>query len=131
LFWLPEACKVMDDFLQQAKFSKPHYEKAAREFVESYRAAAGSPETYMGHWVGMATHDVGTHTGPLLPGMVFTIEQVKNNDRTEKVDLHGDRTRCCHGLRSVRAQSDVRIVCISRRRFLFLQGGAGPAKSFS
>jgi Xaa-Pro aminopeptidase len=28
----------------------------------------------MGHWVGMATHDVGMHTGPLQPGVVFTIE---------------------------------------------------------
>jgi Xaa-Pro aminopeptidase len=42
--------------------------------VESYRAAGNNPETYMGHWVGMATHDVGAHTGPLQAGMVFTIE---------------------------------------------------------
>jgi len=69
-----EAVKVMDEVLKQAKFSKPHYEKAAREFVESYRNSAGNPETSMGHWVGMATHDVGTHSGPLQPGMVFTIE---------------------------------------------------------
>lgn len=69
-----EASKVMEGILKQAKFSKPHYEKAGREFVESYRNAANNPETSMGHWVGMATHDVGTHTGPLQPGMVFTIE---------------------------------------------------------
>ncbi len=69
-----EASKVMEDILKQAKFSKPHYEKAAREFVDSYRTSANNPETYLGHWVGMATHDVGTHTGPLQPGMVFTIE---------------------------------------------------------
>jgi Xaa-Pro aminopeptidase len=69
-----EAVKVMDGILKQAKFSKPHYEKAAREFVESYRASASNPGTSLGHWVGMATHDVGTHTGPLQPGMVFTIE---------------------------------------------------------
>ena len=69
-----DAVKVMDDLLKQTKFSKPHHEKAAREFVESYRVAANNPETTMGHWVGMATHDVGTYTGPLKPGMVFTIE---------------------------------------------------------
>ncbi len=69
-----DAVKVMDGILKQAKFSKPHYEKAAREFVESYRNSANNPETSMGHWVGMATHDVGTSTGPLQPGMVFTIE---------------------------------------------------------
>lgn len=69
-----DAVKVMDDLLKQTKFSKPHYEKAAREFVDSYRVAANNPETTMGHWVGMATHDVGTYTGPLQPGMVFTIE---------------------------------------------------------
>jgi Xaa-Pro aminopeptidase len=69
-----EAAKEMEGILKQAKFSKPQYEKAAREFVESYRVAGNNPETYMGHWVGMATHDVGTHTGPLQAGMVFTIE---------------------------------------------------------
>jgi Xaa-Pro aminopeptidase len=28
----------------------------------------------MGHGMGMATHDVGDLTGPLRPGMMFTIE---------------------------------------------------------
>ncbi|MGH7455436.1 MAG: M24 family metallopeptidase, partial [bacterium] len=48
--------------------------KAAREFVESYRAGAMNPNTTLGHWIGMATHDAAMHTGPLQPGMVFTIE---------------------------------------------------------
>ena len=69
-----EAAAEMAGILAKSKFSKPHYEKAARAFVENYRNAANNPETYMGHWVGMATHDVGTYTGPLKPGMVFTIE---------------------------------------------------------
>jgi len=69
-----DALKVMDDLFKGTKFSKPHYEKAAREFVESHRASANNPETTLGHWVGMATHDVGAYTGPLKPGMVFTIE---------------------------------------------------------
>lgn len=43
--------------------------KKPREFVESNRTGANNPETTMGHWVGMATHDVGTHTGPLKAGM--------------------------------------------------------------
>ena len=69
-----EAVKVMDNLLVKSKFSKPHYQKAAREFVDSYRAGAVNPKTSLGHWIGMATHDVGLHTGPLQPGMVFTIE---------------------------------------------------------
>ena len=44
------------------------------KFVESYRSRGGGAYASLGHWVGMATHDVGPHTGPLQPGMVFTIE---------------------------------------------------------
>ncbi|MGH7496515.1 MAG: M24 family metallopeptidase, partial [bacterium] len=69
-----EAAKTMETQLAKSKFSQPHHHKAAREFVESYRAGAMNPNTTLGHWIGMATHDVGMHTGPLQPGMVFTIE---------------------------------------------------------
>jgi len=69
-----EAVKMMEGILAQSKFSKPHHEAAAKNFVASYREGASNPETYLGHWVGMATHDVDTHTGPLKAGMVFTIE---------------------------------------------------------
>ncbi len=69
-----EAVKTMETLLAKSRFSKPHHEKAAREFVDSYRAGAMNPNTSLGHWIGMATHDVGTHLGPLQPGMVFTIE---------------------------------------------------------
>jgi Xaa-Pro aminopeptidase len=65
-----EAATDMDAVLARSKFSKPIYEKAARDFVDGYRR--GGPS--LGHWVGMATHDVGRDTGPLRPGMVFTIE---------------------------------------------------------
>ena len=69
-----EAAGEMDRALSRAKFSKDIYRKAAEAFVKDYRAAAGRPEASLGHWVGMATHDDGPHTGPLKPGMVFTIE---------------------------------------------------------
>lgn len=69
-----EAVKVMESTLAQSTFSKPHYQTAAKNFVDSYRTGAQNAETYMGHWVGMATHDVGVYTGPLKAGMVFTIE---------------------------------------------------------
>ena len=69
-----EASGEMDKALARAKFSKDIYRKAAEAFVKDYRAAAGRPEAALGHWVGMATHDDGPHTGPLKPGMVFTIE---------------------------------------------------------
>ena len=69
-----EAVQVMEGTLAQSKFSKPHYHAAAKSFVDSYREGAQNSETYLGHWVGMATHDVGIDTGPLRTGMVFTIE---------------------------------------------------------
>ncbi len=65
-----EAVVEMDQILARSKFSKPVYEKGARAFVADYR----KPSSRLGHWVGMATHDVGRDTGPLRPGMVFTIE---------------------------------------------------------
>jgi len=69
-----DAAKAMDRALAAAKFSKEIYRKAAETFVKDYRASAGGPDASLGHWVGMATHDVGPHSGPLKPGMVFTIE---------------------------------------------------------
>lgn len=69
-----EAVREMERLLAATKFSKPIYEKAAREFVSSYAESTKSPRTALGHWVGMATHDVGQDAGPLRAGMVFTIE---------------------------------------------------------
>ena len=69
-----DAAKEMDRALAAAKFSKEIYRKAAETFVRDYRASAGGSDASLGHWVGMATHDVGPHSGPLKPGMVFTIE---------------------------------------------------------
>jgi Xaa-Pro aminopeptidase len=69
-----EALKDMQGALARTRFSKPIYERAAREFVEGYGRSAANPRTSLGHWVGMATHDVGQDNGPLRAGMVFTIE---------------------------------------------------------
>ncbi len=69
-----EAVRTMERLLATATFSKPSYESAARRFVEGYQRQASDPDASLGHWVGMATHDVGEHEGPLGPGMVFTIE---------------------------------------------------------
>ena len=71
---LQEAVKEMEAHLAASKFSKPSYANAAKAFVERYQASAGRPGASLGHWVGMATHDVGSDRGPLRPGMVFTIE---------------------------------------------------------
>jgi len=68
------ASSDMEKILAASKFSKPSYEKAAREFVSTYKTSANYPRTSLGHWTGMATHDVGQDLGPLRPGMVFTIE---------------------------------------------------------
>ncbi|MDQ1558040.1 MAG: Xaa-Pro aminopeptidase [Pyrinomonadaceae bacterium] len=69
-----EAHKDMEAALARARFSKPIYERAARDFVESYGRSAANPRGALGHWVGMATHDVGAYGDPLRAGMVFTIE---------------------------------------------------------
>ena len=68
------ASKEMERALAASKFSKETYRKAAEKFVSEYRESAGKPDASLGHWVGMATHDDGPHSGPLKPGMVFTIE---------------------------------------------------------
>jgi len=69
-----EAVRDMESALGTTKFSKPEYERAAREFVTSYKQGAANARSGLGHWVGMATHDDGTDFGPLRAGMVFTIE---------------------------------------------------------
>jgi len=71
---MQEASAEMDRVLASSKFSKDIYRKAAETFVKDYREAAGRPDAQLGHWVGLATHDDGPHTGPLKAGMVFTIE---------------------------------------------------------
>lgn len=71
---MKSAAADMRRALGRTKFSKPAYEAGAREFVESYERSAAAPCPSLGHWVGMATHDVGRDCGPLRAGMVFTIE---------------------------------------------------------
>jgi Xaa-Pro aminopeptidase len=68
-----KAAGEMEQHLAKATFSKEIYKKAATSFVSSYKARAPRMTT-LGHWVGMATHDVGQIDGPLKAGMVFTIE---------------------------------------------------------
>jgi Xaa-Pro aminopeptidase len=71
---IQDAVKRMDSVLAAATFSKPAYAAAARSFVDDYRQQAVNANASLGHWVGMATHDVGVDSGPLRAGMVFTIE---------------------------------------------------------
>jgi Xaa-Pro aminopeptidase len=68
---MEEAADGMDRIVAAARFSKPAYEKAAKEFVKSYKESA--KRGGLGHGVGMSTHDVG-QDDTLRPGMVFTIE---------------------------------------------------------
>lgn len=64
------AHREMEALLGKTKFSKPEYERAAKTFVGMMGRRSGT----LGHWVGMATHDVGPVVEMLKPGMVFTIE---------------------------------------------------------
>jgi len=68
---MEEAAAEMDAIVAATHFSKPIYEKAAKEFVKAYRESA--KRGGLGHQVGMSTHDVG-QSDTLRPGMVFTIE---------------------------------------------------------
>jgi Xaa-Pro aminopeptidase len=68
---MEEAAAEMDRIAAATGFSRPAYEKAAKEFVKSYRESAKRGS--LGHQVGMSTHDVG-QGDTLRPGMVFTIE---------------------------------------------------------
>ncbi|HKS30566.1 MAG TPA: Xaa-Pro peptidase family protein [Pyrinomonadaceae bacterium] len=92
-----EAAADMRRALARTRFSKPVYEAGAKEFVESYEKSAAAPCASLGHWVGMATHDVGQDCGPLRPGMVFTIEpalrvpEEKIYIRLEDVIVIGER----------------------------------------
>jgi Xaa-Pro aminopeptidase len=71
---LKEAVSEMQKALSEAKFSKDIYEKAAKSFVGRFTRASSYAGSRLGHWVGLSTHDVGIDSGPLRPGMVFTIE---------------------------------------------------------
>lgn len=69
------AAREMQQILTRTRFSKPIYEQGARTFVENYQKSTENPQTSLGHWIGMATHDDGGQDGsPLRAGMVFSIE---------------------------------------------------------
>ena len=71
---LKEAVAEMQNALSETKFSKDIYEKSAKSFVARFTRASSYAGSRLGHWVGLSTHDVGRDSGPLRPGMVFTIE---------------------------------------------------------
>ncbi len=71
---MQEAASEMETILSKSKFSKSIYEKAAKEFVDSYKNSSKNQYAGLGHWVGMSVHDVGFNRGTLKPGMVFSIE---------------------------------------------------------
>jgi Xaa-Pro aminopeptidase len=68
---MEKAADAMDRIAAATRFSKPVYEKAARDFAREYRASARRGG--LGHGVGMSTHDVG-RDDTLRPGMVLAIE---------------------------------------------------------
>jgi Xaa-Pro aminopeptidase len=59
---------AMEPVFARTKFSKPIYEKACRNLVETGGGV-------FSHTVGMAVHDVGRYAGaPLKPGQVFSVD---------------------------------------------------------
>lgn len=71
---IQEAVADMEKVLSETRFSKDMYEKACKGFVARFKRASSYAGSSLGHWVGLSTHDVGSDSGPLRPGMVFTIE---------------------------------------------------------
>jgi len=64
---MDEAASKMKPVVEKTKFSKPCYEKAARQTLE-FRG-------HMSHSVGMAVHDGGNYPAkPLVPGTVFAVD---------------------------------------------------------
>lgn len=64
---LAGAADTMRGVLEESRFSKPEYERAAREALDF--------AFHLSHPVGMAVHDVGEYRGrPLVPGHVFTVD---------------------------------------------------------
>jgi Xaa-Pro aminopeptidase len=69
---MDEAKAAMETVFAKTKFSKPIYEKAARNLVETGGGVFSHP-------VGMAVHDDGEYTrrggiDPLMPGHVFAVD---------------------------------------------------------
>lgn len=59
---------VLESYIRDNPFSKPHYEQAARSMVEKGSGA-------FSHLVGMAVHDVGSYRSqPLQVGTVFSVD---------------------------------------------------------
>ncbi len=63
-----EAATEMQALLARTTFSKPEYERAARNFVTLYRARTLPDATYLGHWVGHGDARCGQLHRPAAPG---------------------------------------------------------------
>ena len=64
---MDEAAREMGEYLNKNKFSRPQYERAAREALK-FRG-------HLSHPVGMAVHDVGSYKDAALQtGMVFSVD---------------------------------------------------------
>ena len=64
---LAGAAEVMRDVLEATSFSKPIYERAARESLDF--------PFHLSHPVGMSVHDVGEYRGaPFVPGQVLSVD---------------------------------------------------------
>ena len=72
---MQEVASDWEKILTGAQFSLAEYQNAAESFVAAYRdRSLRSGPVSLGHWVGLATHDVGGPVEQLEAGMVLTIE---------------------------------------------------------
>ncbi len=72
---MQEVAAEWEKTLARTRFSQDVHRKAAESFVAAYRERSQrTGPVSLGHWVGLATHDVGGPVEQLQPGMVLTIE---------------------------------------------------------
>jgi Xaa-Pro aminopeptidase len=70
-----EMCKPGNTYEQAAAAGLKVYEKYG--VADQYSRRPDGTPTISGHWVGLATHDVGGYlSGPVKPGQVFTVEPI-------------------------------------------------------
>ena len=67
-------CDITRMWPVNGTFNAWQREHAARAFVDGYRRSSERPNAGLGHGIGMSTHDMGSGSGMLKPGMTFTIE---------------------------------------------------------
>ena len=91
---MQEAAADMERLLASSKFSKDTHRKGAEDFVAKYKEGAAREDAALGHWVGMATHDVGPSRRTAEAG--YGLHDRAGPDRPRREDLRPAGGRRLH-----------------------------------